>query len=465
MVLPEILFIDPSVSTGFFFSFESFVNGLTASGVNPASYNITYKQPINNSVAETKKIVTEFLDAYPDPDALICSNSLVIVVLTSNQLVGAVEALRDYPSGSCNYVDNCLIVSDSSLNELPGQGISLAYSVLQEVQASIIHQKMHEIEYVIVVYEQDDRYTENYIQDYEKFNLAKKVIYLPYSADVAREVNRLIRKLDKRARHHFELLAVLFTENADNLLSKIKYKRGIRALACEAASGLNPQADPRFPIMSNTIAPLDITESTKRYYRDLLPNLPSGAGPAYFDAGIQIGSMIRNSITFTVVNFCNRITQYYELPTAQYGGDWIDQTAKRSVWSAYYFIYTYDPIMGPYIPEYRARSPWMPSLVHSAAVPYKINKAFWVRPKGWIIYYQWWRYFDNLEVLADFLRLYLGIDSSTDTKDVNGDPFYVTGYAAPQIPIYFVGDDIPIFQLTEKFITEYPFQEVRCWRT
>lgn len=466
----HLLFIDLPASSGIsVLNWESFQYGLDI--VGSSGYNLIYELAPDNTQEATRLIVLTYLEGL-DP-SIILSQRVAILVLSSNQLFGTRQAIIEY--GGDDLLNQILIISSSGLGVLPtGANVSLNYSGQQEVESVVLHQKIHEISYVICVYEQNNQYCEDYVHIYRDLNLVKKVIYLPLQIGqvdtIAKRINLILKRSQRKnpcLMYHLELLLVLFTPETDLLLSQIKYRNGIRALAGIASDGLDPKTTKKFPIMLSKLAPLDITRSLKDYYLHMLmyPEPPSSFAPAYYDAGVQLGQMIRLGQTMTVSNFSNRLTQFYSEPTAQYGGAWINPDLRRVEFSSYYYMWTYDPVIGPNkLDEYRKRSPWMPVIPNSASLPYKINNAFWVQPKRWIVYYSPWR--NMLNVANQPLKYYLGIDSSDQTVDYGRNPFTVTGYASSILNIYFSVQrkhEIPLLTIPEQDqpIFEYPFNVIR----
>lgn len=466
MASAYFLYVDLPPSVGIsVLNWESFQYGFAQVGA--PTDRITYVIAPDNTEAATATIVSQYLDSV-DP-SIVTNRQLTVIVVTSNQLFGAVAAATQR-----GWNDLVFIVSSSGLGQLPpGSNVSLNYSGNQEVESTVIHQQIAEITTVLCIYEQNNRYCEDFVAIYRTVNLARTVVYIPLvlgqEQRVIDYVNHTLRKNYRRSPcrlQHLELLLVLFTTEANIVLSGIRYYPGIQALCAISADGLTPTVSKRFPIMIGKLAPLDITETLKSYAMHMLTfeQVPSSFAPAYYDAGIQLGQMALSNMSFTITNFANRLTEQFEGVTAQYGGAWINPTLRRVEFASYYYMWTYDPVIGSrLLPQYHQRSPWMPLLPASASLPYKINNAFWVQPRRWIVYYSPWRNMTNLS--GSGLKLYLGIDSSTDTTDRDGNPFFVTGYASTILSIYIriqEGKEHPLFHIppADHSIFEYPLEEI-----
>ena len=472
----EILYIDGPIDDGLtILNYESFLYGLEISTVNKQDYNIT-KFNVKYNIIDTKNTVLNFIDNTPNIQTLIDEDKFFILVIASNQLFGAIDALNERNN---DHNEKVLIISSSGLGTLPnGQNISLLYSGNKEVESIIIHQNIHNIKYAIMIYEKNNIYCEDYKNIYQNKNLLCNVDYISLELnnidDSVETLNKLLHKIynkNPKKMYEYEIILNIFTNQTNYIVPKNKYYEGLRVVCGVASDNAEPiNYNIKMPVMITKVIPLDITEATN-IYRDYMlkfDKVPSSFAAAYYDAAIQLGQMIILKNKINVVNFCNKITLYVDNQSVQYAGAWINKNKKRNTNANYGYIYTFDPIMNNKhkIHNYYKRSPWMPILPNSASMPYNIANVFWVELKKWVIYYSCWRYFPNIKNSPKYLKYYLGIDKSDYIKNKCNYEFTVTGYASKHLPIYFIKKnniEYPIFDIPDKDkkIFIYPFDYIK----
>ncbi len=471
----EILYIDGPQGNGLtILNYESFIYGLERSTVDPESYNIT-KKNANYSIIEAKNIVLDFINNTPNIDTLIEQNKFFILVLSSNQLTGAIEALKEK---NIDHNEKVLIIASSGLGILPeGQNISLLYSGNKEIDALIIHQKIHKIKYSIMIYEKDNVFCEDYKKLYEEKNLMCDVIYIPLDLNnkdnAVNTLNNILYNIYKKQPCkicQLEIILNVFTAQANYIVPKINYYKGMRVICNIASDNADPvNQNINLPVMITKLLPLDITKATDTYriYMLKYPEVPSSFAAGYYDSGVQLGQMMKLNLEVNVTNFCNRLTVFDDEKSVQYAGAWINPIEKRNTNANYGYLYTYDPIMNTKdkLKNYYERSPWMPIIPSSASMPYYITNAFWVEPKQWLVYYSAWRYFPEIENKPEYLKYYLGMDKSNYIKGINGE-FTITGYASTILSIYYKiknNKEVPKFFIPKKDenIFKYPFDYSR----
>ncbi len=472
----EILYIDGPQGNGLtILNYESFLYGLERSTVESNLYNIT-KKNANYSIIETKNIVLDFINNTPNIDSLIEQNKFYIIVLASNQLFGAIEALKEK---NIDHNEKVLIIASSGIGTLPeGQNISLLYSGNKEIDALVIHQKIHKIKYSIMIYEKDNVFCEDYKRLYEEKNLMCNVIYIPLDLNNKDEaintLNNILFEFNKKQPcklYELEIILNVFTLQFNYIVPKINYYKGIRVIGNIASDNAEPVGQNiNIPVMITKLLPLDITKATDIYRKYMLkyfPEIPSSFAAGYYDSGVQLGQMMKLNLEVNITNFCNRLTVFDDEKSVQYAGAWINPDEKRNVNANYGYLYTYDPIMNTKdkLSNYYQRSPWMPVIPNSASMPYYITNAFWVEPKQWLVYYSSWRYFPDILNKPEYLKYYLGMDKSDFINGINGE-FTITGYASIILPIYYKiknGKENPKFFIPEsdKPIFKYPFNYSR----
>lgn len=469
----NILFVDGPLNDGLtILNYESLLLGLERSTVDASAYKIT-RIRTNYIVQETKDAVLKYIDSVPNIDAIVKEKKFYIFVLASNQLFGALEALKEK-----KYIDNVLVISSSGLGTLPpGENLSLLYSGFREIEALNIHQKIQKVEYAIMLYDESNVYNSDYKTIFQENNLLKETIYIPFNAltvdNAITELNRLLSNMDSSKLKKTEVILDCFTKYVNYIVPKIDYYNGFRVFTNVSGDDAEPiNANIKMPVMQTKVIPLDVTVNSSAFFTYMLKykKVPSGFAAGYFDAGVQTGQMMKENMPINVVGFCNRITLYYFGESVQYAGAWLNVTAKRNLNSNYAYIYTYDPIMDNKnkVMRYHQRSPWMPVLPKSAAMPYYIINAFWVEPKQWLVYYSPWRLFSQINIPERFLKLYLGMDKSNYIKSKTGGEFTITGYASEILPVYFTRkspsdtkENINVSIPPEKeFIFQYPFNAI-----
>ncbi len=471
----EILYIDGPQGNGLtILNYESFIYGLERSTVDPESYNIT-KKNANYSIIEAKNIVLDFINNTPNIDTLIQQNKFFILVLSSNQLTGAIEALKEK---NIDHNEKVLIIASSGLGILPeGQNVSLLYSGNKEIDALIIHQKIHKIKYSIMIYEKDNVFCEDYKKLYEEKNLMCDVIYIPLDLNnkdnAVNTLNNILYNIYKKQPCkicQLEIILNVFTGQANYIIPKINYYKGMRVICNIASDGADPVGQNiNLPVMITQIIPLDITSASNIYYKYMLKydDKPSAFAPAYYDSGVQLGQMMKLNLEVNVTTFSNRLTVFDDEKSVQYGGAWINPIERRNINANYGYIYTYDPIMNTKekIDNYNLRSPWMPILPSSASMPYFISNAYWVEPKKWVVYYSEWRYFPEIENKPEYLKYYLGMDYSEYIKNAFTE-FTISGYASSILAIYYKkknNKEVPVLFIpkNDENIFKYPFDYSR----
>jgi hypothetical protein len=279
-----------------------------------------------------------------------------------------------------------------------------------------------------------------------------------------------INKTQTNKMFQLEIILNVFTKQANYIIPKIKYYKGLRVVCGIASANVEPiNQNIKLPVMITNILPLDITNSVIKYRTYMLKYdiVPSNFAAGYYDSGVQLGQIIKLNLQINVINFCNRLTIFNDEKSVQYAGAWIDHIVKRNTNANYRYIYTYDPIFNTKekIVNYYKRSPWMPILSNSASMPYYITNAFWVEPKQWLIYYSSWRYFPELKNMPKYLKYYLGMDKS-DYQEGEKNEFTITGYASNVLSIYYKkkynntnNKEYPVFFIPKdkENIFAYPF--------
>jgi len=469
--------LDQEVYTLVSLNYVSFQYGL--SNILPlesSMYSLEYIITKNNQIQTAQDAVLGYLQSQTDISSIIRQQHFVIIAGTSNQLAGSQNALRI--QGGSDYVENTLCLTFSALSSLPPSPVvSVLYSSEKETEATVLHQTIQNVRTTVFVYEKGNLYCEDYLRLYQQKTLVRHVEIIPLVLGqeemVVQQINHYLKHLSPKTWKHLEILMVIYTAQANLIIPQIHYKKGIRVLCSLTSDGLNPQGvSKRVPVMLCKVATLDITSTTREYNRYMLkysPVRPSSIAPAFFDMGIQLGQMMALQLSMTVHLFCQRLTVSFSGETAFFGAGWIDESAKRSIFASYYFMYTYDPIMGSasQLEQYQKRSPWMPVLPTSAGVPYQISFVFWVQPSNWIVYYNDWRFIQNVQQPYDYLKLYLGLDTGFDTKDESGQPLAITGYNSYILGVYFKqvqGQSIPYFDPVPQNLVpifQYPFSVQR----
>lgn len=465
----EILFLANEDSSLTALNYESFEYGLSKSTVDPNDYNLV-KFNSGYEVLEVKADVINLLNN-PKYLDLIQKNKLSIIVFTSNQLIATISALNEL---NINHEDNCLIISSSSLTNLPpGQNISMSYSNNSEVKSLIVHQELKKIKYTILVYEKGNNYSEDYRRQFESENFNREVIYIPAelndldsSIDLINEIldySNCIKLKD------IEIIICMFSTESEYIIPKINYYDNYIITCSESNETLRlKDANDKIPTSVTLLLPLDITESLMNYKKYLLKYdiRPSTFATGYFDCACQMGQMIKLNRKLNVEEFTNRITTFYNYTSAQYGAGWIDIVERRNTNSNYGYIFTYDPIINTEekINSYYRRSPWFSVLHNSAAMPYYVSNVFWVTPNNFIIYYNEWRYFEQIDDKEE-LKYYLSFDNGNNIADKNGGKIDISGYASALLPVYYKTDgEIKRPSVTvpdyHKEIFDYPFSFV-----
>ena len=471
----EILYIDGPEGNGLtILNYESFIYGLEISTVDNNSYNIT-KVNVNYSIIETKNAVLDFINNTPNIDTLINQNKFCILVLTSNQLFGAIDALKEK---NIDHNKNVLIISSSGLGTIPeGQNISLLYSGNKEIDALIIHQKIHKIKNSVMIYEKGNVFCEDYKKLYEEKNLQCNVVYIPLELNnkdnAINTLNNLLYNIYKKKKckmYTLEIILNVFILEANYIIPKINYYKGLRVICNIASDNADPvNQNINLPVMITKILPLDITKATDtfRIYMLKYPGVPSSFAAGYYDSAVQLGQVIKLNLEINITSFCNRLTIFDDEKSVQYAGAWIDPIEKRNINANYGYLYTYDPIMNTKekINNYYIRSPWMPIIPSSASMPYYITNAFWVEPKKWLVYYSPWRYFTEIKNKEKYLKYYLGMDKSNYIKGTTG-KFTITGYASIILSVYYkIKNDKEVPKIfipkNDQKIFNYPFDYSR----
>lgn len=473
----NILYVDGPPKDGLTtLNFESFTYGLEQSTVHTDEYDLKMIRT-NYNVEETKQAVLKYMNALPNLNDLVNSNKFCIVVLASNQLFGAIEAVKEKDP---TYLDKILIISSSGLGELPpGQNVSLLYSGNREIESLTIHQKIQKVEYAIMLYDDQNVYNLDFKRIYEEKNLLKETIYIPFNAaqsldKAIDQLNALLKIASPAKLQRLEVILDCFVNDVNYIIPKLNYYPGYRVVTCAFGDNADPkEEDKRIPVMQTKVMPLDVTEALVQFRTYMLkyPKVPSEFAPGYFDAAVQLGQMMKEGMQLNVVNFCNRLTLYYFKKSVQYAGAWLDRIERRNLNANYGYIYTYDPIMDNRnkVRRYYQRSPWMPVLPQSASMPYYITNAFWVEPKQWLVYYSAWRLFSEINIPERFLKLYLGMDKSDFIESKRGYEFTITGYASEILSIYFTRKDpedtkeniILNIPADKEEIFQYPFNVVK----
>jgi len=100
------------------------------------------------------------------------------------------------------------------------------------------------------------------------------------------------------------------------------------------AEGLTRNAVVQIPSVTN------YTLTTRRLYRRLGKDNHSYLVPFVYDLAFQIGNMIKNNVSFTLKEFCNR--QMASRPAAALVSTWFDEKEKYPRFGGYWFINTKD---------------------------------------------------------------------------------------------------------------------------